>query len=100
MSFIELPEFDIENIILFTYTNENKKYILNNLMNFTKLKGFDCNSCDLTELPEYLPISLTTLDISSNKISVLPNLKYLTSLVELDCSNNNLKKYLMNDQIH
>ena len=92
MSFDELPEFDIENIILFTYTNEIRKTILNNLMNFTKLKGFDCNSCDLTELPEYLPISLTALNISFNDISVLPNLKHLTSLVDLECCNNTLTK--------
>ena len=91
MSF-HLPEFDVEIIYLNIFNDENRKYILENLMNFTKLKLFDCNTCNLTELPEYLPISLTTLDISSNKISVLPNLKYLTSLVELDCSNNNLKK--------
>ena len=92
MSFIELPEFDIENIILFTYTNEIRKTILSNLMNFTKLKGFDCNSCDLTELPEYLPISLTNLNVSFNNISFLPNLKHLTSLVELECCNNTLTK--------
>ena len=91
MSF-NIPEFDVEIIYLNIFNDENRKYILENLMNFTKLKVFDCNTCNLTELPEYLPISLTTLDISFNKISVLPNLKYLTSLVELDCSNNNLKK--------
>ena len=93
---VKLPSFDVEIIHLsdFNSSDENQKYILDNLMNFTKLKKLDCSGLnrDLTEFPKNLPISLIDLDISYNNISVLPNLKYLTSLDQLECSHNNLTK--------
>ena len=85
-----IPEYDIENINLFTYTNEIRKTILSNLKNYTKLKMFICSSCNLYELPD-LPISITHLDCSYNKLIELPDLSFMNSLVYLSFSGNNFK---------
>ena len=87
-----IPEYDIEKIHLFTYTNETQNIILSNLKNYTKLKMFICSSCNLYELPD-LPISITHLDCSYNKLIELPDLSFMNSLVYLSFSGNNLKKF-------
>jgi Leucine-rich repeat (LRR) protein len=102
-----IPSYDVEKIELAHYTDKTKKIILSNLKNYTKLKRFDCNWCNLTKLPDlpnsledlfchtnkltklpYLPNSLKTLWCNYNKLTKLPNLP--NSLKTLWCYRNNL----------
>jgi hypothetical protein len=102
-----LPSYDIEEINLIDYNYETRNIILNNFLNYTKLKKFYCHCCNLTELP-YLSNLIIELDCSYNNLTKLPNLpnslielwcndnkltklpKLPNSLIELDCTNNNL----------
>ena len=81
----EYPSFDL---VIIKLTDENKKYVLDNLMNYTKLEIFNCSNCNLTELPEYLPNSLIELYCHNNNLTKLPNLP--NSLLKLYCYNNDL----------
>jgi len=85
-----IPEYDIERINLFIYSNEIRKTILSNLKSYTKLKMFVCSSCSLMELPD-LPISITHLDCSYNNLTELPDLSSMNLLIHLSFSGNNFK---------
>ena len=83
----KIPSYDIKKIVLYNYNNETRKTILSNFKNYTQLKIFDCNYCNLTELqlPD-LPDLLTHLDCENNKLIELPYLPH--TLIELNCSNS------------
>jgi hypothetical protein len=83
-------EYDTTIITLRNYNLEDKNNVLSNLQYYTKLKSFDCSSCDLVELPEFLPNSLIKLICSNNRLTRLPNLDNLTQLEALWCNNNML----------
>ena len=55
-----IPPYDIEEINLYYYTQETTNIILSNLKNYTKLKKFNCEYHNLTELPD-LPDTLIEL---------------------------------------
>ena len=82
-----IPSYDIEKIFLYDYNDKTRTIILSNLKNYTKLKKFDCNYCDLTELPN-LPNSLEYLSCNENKLTELPDLP--NSLIDLSCNDNKL----------
>ena len=82
-----MSDYDVEQIKLNDYTIETRKIILTNFKNYTKLKIFNCNYCNLTKLPD-LPNSLQDLRCNNNNLTKLPNLP--NSLIELYCSNNKL----------
>ena len=102
-----IPDYDITFVDLKDYNDEIKDNFLSNFKNYTKLKTFYCNNCNLTELPDFpdslihlycannnltkipnLPNLLTHLWISDNNLTELPKLP--KSLIYLYCSNNNL----------
>ena len=85
----EIPDYNIQEIELWSYSNQTRNIILSNLKNYTKLKKFNCSICNLTKLPE-LPNSLTLLNCGNNKLTELPVLP--NSLIKLDCGNNKLIK--------
>ena len=82
-----IPSYDIEEIILKKYNPETRNIILSNFKNYTKLKKFNCSSCNLTKLPN-LPNSLIELWCYDNKLTKLPKLP--TSLENFGCGSNNL----------
>jgi hypothetical protein len=44
----------------------------------------------LNELPN-LPLNLLTLNCSSNKLTLCPNINYLEKLYKINCSNNQIR---------
>ena len=85
----EIPDYNIQEIELWSYSNQTRNIILSNLKNYTKLKKFNCSICNLTKLPE-LPNLLIKLDCSNNNLTELPVLP--NSLTLLNCGNNKLIK--------
>ena len=83
----EIPDYNIQEIELWNYSNQTRNIILSNLKNYIKLKKFKCSICNLRKLPE-LPNSLIRLDCSFNNLTELPVLP--NSLILLNCGNNKL----------
>ena len=83
-----LPNFDVDIIELILFTDEIQKYILLNLMKYTKLKEFHCSFCNLGYLPD-LPDTLIGLYCSNNNLTELPKV-LPSSLHILLCEDNNL----------
>ena len=52
----------------------------------------DCSSNGLTEIPDNLPVYTTDLDLSGNKIKVLPRhaFSHMPELYKLDLANNKI----------